>query len=277
MAQTVPLLQGHPQRPTRQIHLLLYKGSGCYDSELVQSGFPMWFVRVLLGRFKLHPGGSRSPAINTKLDTGFMRGIEQRCRRVSMLRLLRLQGQQTSILDTLQIFRLTECQHPRDKVYAPLGLAPVPAKRSIMVDYKQSVADVCLNVVKYLIIDPGHELDFLAYAVKPREPTAHTSSKRPLENLASWISNWGIAMDVCPLPKSFLGVRDDDARVIRPIERRNNPFRNEGLRVSCCHACDDARPTAVIVDTAPQYRRSLLRHYRREIMPLRVQDVAKCP
>jgi len=129
-----------------------------------------------------------------------------------MLRLLRLQGQQTSILDTLQIFRLTECQHPRDKVYAPLGLAPVPAKRSIMVDYKQSVADVYLNVVKYLIIDPGHELDFLAYAVKPREPTAHTSSKRPLENLASWISNWGIAMDVYPLPKSLLGVRYDDAK-----------------------------------------------------------------
>lgn len=92
-------------------------------------------LRVLLGRFGLHPGGrtSRSPAINTKARYRLMRGIEQRCRRISMLRLLRLQGQQTSILDTLQIFRLTECQHPRDKVYAPLGLAPVPAKRSIMV------------------------------------------------------------------------------------------------------------------------------------------------
>ncbi len=68
-----------------------------------------------------------------------------------MLRLLRFQGQQMSFLDTLPIFRLTECQDPHDKVYAPLGLAPFPAKQSIMVVYKQSVADVYLNVVKYLI------------------------------------------------------------------------------------------------------------------------------
>lgn len=207
------------------------------------------------------------------LNAGFIRVSQPNCREVSKFQFLRLQGQQTSFLDMLQTFRLTECQNPRDKVFAPLGLASASAMHRISVDYEQSISDVYLNVVKYLMSEPGHELDFLAYTVKPTEPVATSPPNRDSGNLPSWVPNWDIAVDVQPLAKSLMGAREDNARAMRPFDRRNIPLRNEGPRVNCYHGCGSARLGAVIIDTALSLE-GVYCDTIAEIMPL--GDVAKC-
>ncbi|KAK3166970.1 hypothetical protein OEA41_010095 [Lepraria neglecta] len=172
------------------------------------------------------------------LDTGFMRNSVQRCRLLARLRLQRLQGQETSFLDLLQTFRVTECQDTRDKVYAPLGLAPADVIQNITVDYERPVSEVYLNVIQFLIGKPGQELYFLGYTVKSQEQSL---------SLPSWVPNWNDGVVISPLPKLLFITNEAHGKAIRPYDRRNTLSQDlKAMKRNVYNASGGARLKAFI-------------------------------
>lgn len=146
------------------------------------------------------------------LETGFMGNADQGCRQIARLRLQRFQGQEISFLDFLQTFRATECQDPRDKVYAPLGLCTPEVVQNVTVDYERPISEVYLNVIQFLISQPGQELNFLGYTIYSREQSL---------SLPSWIPNWHNGAVISPLPKVLYIAHEAHGIAIRPFDRRN--------------------------------------------------------
>ena len=204
-------------------------------------------------------------------NISFIREAQQDWTRVQKLSVLRRQGQQPTFLEALQIFRLTECQDPRDKVYAPLGLFSDAMMQIMSIDYEQSVHEVYLNAMKCLMSQAGHELDFLSYAVRLNEPVQESST--PIAGaLPTWIPDWRLKIDLMPLPKILHGL-EAGIRAIRPYDRRGVDFRHDQSGMRAYNACGGARASAVIVDTALSVEGVFCDDIA-EIMPL--SDVVAC-
>lgn len=96
----------------------------------------------------------------------FLRDARTSYQRLKKFHDRRVQNDLRSFLDILQMFRLTECLDPRDKVYAPLCLADSDVANYIQPDYaNKNVLDVYMDVVRYSLTRVGHELDFLGHAL----------------------------------------------------------------------------------------------------------------
>jgi hypothetical protein len=100
------------------------------------------------------------------IDSRFLVGARESAEKLGIFRGRRVQHTYRSFLDSLLMFRHTSCSDPRDKVYAPLFLAPDDVRRFIQPDYdSKTILDVYMDVVQYYLAQPGHELDFLDYAL----------------------------------------------------------------------------------------------------------------
>ena len=111
----------------------------------------------------------------------------QRCRR---------RNSTPTLLEVLQIIRRCKCTDPRDRVYAALGILSDSAKANIIPDYSQTLENVYLGVVKYVLehYPEGHRLDFLGYVLSPAAPKdSEDDSEGTQQSIAaipSWVPDW---------------------------------------------------------------------------------------
>ena len=131
------------------------------------------------------------------------------------LRLNRGQNHSLTFLELLQVFRRTECKDPRDKLYAPLGLALESATNSIKPDYKKHIQEVYSDVVQYQLTQKGKEFDFLAYVTTLGQTITVPPINSEFSDWPSWIPNWSEAITIAPLPKVLYTYKNLDGRAIR--------------------------------------------------------------
>jgi hypothetical protein len=142
------------------------------------------------------------------IDSSFLIGARESAEKLAIFRGRRVQHVYRSFLDSLQMFRHTSCSDPRDKVYAPLCLAPDDIRRFIQPKYEsKTVLDVYMDVVQYYLAQPGHELDFLGYALyqdgaQVVETPPKVKGAEPVKSvLPSWVPNFSANINLDPIPK----------------------------------------------------------------------------
>lgn len=157
-----------------------------------------------------------TPGINSQ----FLVDTQRSFSRLSLFRSLRVMHALPSFLDILQMFRHTECLDPRDKVYAPLCLAPDDVCRYIRPDYaRKTVLDVYTDVVRYYLAQPGHDLDFLGHALYQEEAQAVETPQGIKSALPSWVPNFSASLHIHPIPKIL--------HVPRNLDMKGLPFHDE--------------------------------------------------
>ena len=134
-----------------------------------------------------------------------LQAINKSFPRIDALRDIRTRKQSVDFLELLRIFRPTQCSDPRDKVYAAIGLAAAEARQQIVPTYDISPVEVYLQIVHFILKQPGHELDFLGYAMNvpsSRSDQQHVNNR--LNALPSWVPNWSDEIVMHPFPKTLL-------------------------------------------------------------------------
>nr|POF04187.1 heterokaryon incompatibility protein 6, or allele [Quercus suber] len=171
-----------------------------------------------------------SLASNPSIDAAFLANAYKSFFQIWDLRRQRAHRLQISFLDLVQTFRHTGCADPRDKVYAPLCLAADDVRHNIIPDYlNKSVLDVYLDVVRYYLQKPGHELDFLGYAhFNPDERTVETPQGRK-SILPSWVPNFAANADMVPIPKALHIAEDANRKNMLFIDTRGIPDGRDKL------------------------------------------------
>ena len=181
------------------------------------------------------------------LDTTFMDGASEPCLKLSRLLNARQAGPQHP-LDLLQTFRLTDCKDPRDKAFAPLGLAQIPAG-GIPIDYRLPLKDVYMSVVLFMRHMPGHGLEFLGYAAAL--PDGEASQER---TVPSWVPDWSMKLDIHPLPKRLCGPEERAVREVVPYDRRGLAYPAPRWRTNCYNASGGAALQAIFGDSELRLR-----------------------
>jgi hypothetical protein len=136
-----------------------------------------------------------APNIDSRLLVGVLTSAE----RLNTFRSSRLLDQ-SSFLELLQMFRHTECTDPRDKVYAPLGLASADVCQYIRPDYTKIVSEVYIDVVRYYLAQSRQKLDFLGYIVYDKDSQIVESPNLKFL-LPSWVPNFSASLDIYSIPK----------------------------------------------------------------------------
>ena len=173
------------------------------------------------------------------IDSHFLLGVQKAFARLSTFRSQRIQQVRWSFLDILQMFRCTECFDPRDKVYAPLCLAPDDVHCYIKPNYaKKTLLDVYTDVVRYYLAKPGHELDFLGYAQFQEEGQVLETPQSIKSALPSWVPDFSARLDMVPIPKT-LHVPENLKRFHFTLyDRRGIPSNKQALTVAYHHLGD---------------------------------------
>ncbi|KAL9119653.1 MAG: hypothetical protein Q9187_003794 [Circinaria calcarea] len=96
----------------------------------------------------------------------------------------------SSLLSLLESTRSTESTDPRDKVYAPLGLATDLSPASISPDYAKSLEAVYGDVVRFSLSQPDHGLQVLGHVIRPAANSKHIKSAHNGPELPSWIPDF---------------------------------------------------------------------------------------
>jgi hypothetical protein len=151
--------------------------------------------------------GDGTPELSRVKET--LRIIED----LSNLKNLRAQGDSPELLHALQIFRPTQCQDPRDKLYAPLGLTHVTIIAQISPNYSPNNTHLktYLQVIQYQISRKGHEFDSLGYVREASDP-----------HWPSWIPNWSDGVAVRPLEKNLHLQKNPYGRSVQLYDKRNH-------------------------------------------------------
>ena len=164
------------------------------------------------------------------IDSKFLIGAQISVDKLVEFRSHRVQHLLTSFLDILQMFRDTQCFDPRDKVYAPLCLAPDDVRRCITPDYaSKTVLEVYTDVVQYYLAQPGHHLDFLGYALYQEDTRAVETPQGVKSILPSWVPNFSASLDIVPIPKILYAPESRDRRAVVPYDMRGVPSNKEAL------------------------------------------------
>ncbi len=164
------------------------------------------------------------------IDSSFLVSTQKAMDRLIKFRSQRVQHVLRSFLDILQMFRCTECFDPRDKVYAPLCLAPDDVRRYIRPDYaKKTVLGVYTDVVRYYLEQPGHELDFLGYALYQEEAETLETPQGVKSVLPSWVPNFSARLDMVPIPKILHVPENLDRKRFTIYDKRGIPSNKEVL------------------------------------------------
>lgn len=158
------------------------------------------------------------------IDSKFFMGAQKAVDKLVNFRSQRIQHLLVSFLATLQMFRDTECFDPRDKVYAPLCLAPDDVRHYIRPDYSsKTVLDVYRDVVRYYLAQPGHNLDFLGYALYQGEAPVVETPQGVKSILPSWVPNFSVSLDIFPVPKTLHVPENMDRKAVVFYDRRGVP------------------------------------------------------
>ena len=138
-----------------------------------------------------------------------------------------------SRLDVLARFRASQCQDPRDRVYAFLSLWPAISKadhspKRLLVDYSRTVAQVYTDAA-WAILESCQDLGILSHVTKSDDKGPRTPY------LPSWVPDWSCGTSFYSFEHLLrLGTRTDDSdfgcpyhtsenRVWRMSSSRNNP------------------------------------------------------
>ena len=141
-----------------------------------------------------------TPGIDAQFLVGALKSVDK----LRGFRGQRLQHVHWSFLDILQMFRHTECLDPRDKVYAPLCLAPDDVLHYIRPNYaSKTIFDVYADVVGYCLTQPGHELDFLGHTIYQEGAQAVVTPQGVKSVLPSWVPNFSASLNIFAIPKNL--------------------------------------------------------------------------
>ena len=185
-----------------------------------------------------------TPGINSHFLVGAQKPVDK----LIKFRSQRIQHLLVSFLDILQMFRYTECFDPRDKVNAPLCLAPDDVRRYIRPDYASTtVLDVYTDVVRYYLAQPGHDLDFLGYALYQEEAQAVETPQGVKSILPSWIPNFSASLDIDPVPKILHVPENLDRKGLVFYDKRGIPSNKEA-RIAAFRPLGDAPSRSFIED-----------------------------
>ena len=182
------------------------------------------------------------------IDSQFLMGAQKSVDKLVKFRSQRIQHLLASFLDILQMFRDTQCFDPRDKVYAPLCLAPDDVRRCITPDYaSKTVLDVYTEVVQYYLAQPGHDLDFLGYALYQEETQAVETPQGVKSILPSWVPNFSASLDIVPIPKILHVPENLDRKAVVFYDKRGVPSNKEAL-IAAYRPLGDAPSRSFIED-----------------------------
>ena len=104
----------------------------------------------------------------------------------------------TSLLSLLESTRNTESTDPRDKVYAPRGLATDLLPTSILPDYRKSVEEVYGDVVRFSLSQPDHGLQVLGHVIRPAADSKYLKSVHNGPLIPSWIPDLHDHLGISP-------------------------------------------------------------------------------
>ena len=111
------------------------------------------------------------------------------------------------LFEVLNFFRFHSATDPRDMVYAIVGLTKARDDSRMPIDYSQSVREVYINAVDY-VLSRDRKLDVICAGV-PKENKYHLPSWTP-----SWSQSWRFTSMMRPTGKpAFL------ASMARPAEK----------------------------------------------------------
>ena len=152
-----------------------------------------------------------------------------------------------SLLELLHLFRHTQCQDPRDKVYAPLCLAPKETMDTIAPNYgEKTTLDVYLQVAEFGLRQIGNELDFLGYTMYTNSSHQPFPSQYGDGLFPSWLPNWSQQTKIVPIPK-VLSILEPRRSVILPSRIETKRIKNTGRRVRSFDASTQAPCSARII------------------------------
>ena len=165
------------------------------------------------------------------IESDFLVGAQKPVSKLINFRSRRVQHILSSFLDILQSMRHTECFDPRDKVYAPLCLAPDDVRSCIRPDYtsNMTVLNVYKNVVQYYLTLPGHYLDFLGHTMYMERAQTVETPQGVKFIVPSWVPNWSASLEIYPIPKVLHVPENLEQTVFTFYDKRGIPSNKEAL------------------------------------------------
>ncbi|KPI44852.1 uncharacterized protein AB675_2385 [Cyphellophora attinorum] len=140
------------------------------------------------------------------MEAGFLTGAAEEALKLMIFRELRIQEATGSFLEVLDMLRHSDCADARDKVYAPMYLAPDDVRGYIRPDYEgQTVLDVYLSVVRYC---GGSDCE-------------NASGVESI--LPSWVPNFSSSTKQNPIPKYLWAPENVPERAVAFLDRRGLP------------------------------------------------------
>ncbi|MCJ1434679.1 hypothetical protein MMC27_004048 [Xylographa pallens] len=185
-----------------------------------------------------------TPGIDAQFLVGALKSVDK----LRGFRRQRIQHVHWSFLDILQMVRHTECLDPRDKVYAPLCLAPDDVLHYIKPNYaSKTVLDVYADVVGYCLTQPGHELDFLGHALYQEGAQAVVTPQGVQSVLPSWVPNSSASLNIFPVPKNLYFPENVGRKGLTFYDKRGIPSNKEAL-VAAYNPLGNAPSRSFIMD-----------------------------
>ena len=117
-------------------------------------------------------------------------------------------GVNLPLLRLLRVMRSYNCEDPRDKLYAALGMAMDVHENDIVPDYTKTVVQVYTDIVRYCVSNTRRlPLEFLSLVVRSAPDTVFEHDHVPL--LPSWVPDWTIKAPTgtSSVSKAFLASR----------------------------------------------------------------------
>ncbi len=108
----------------------------------------------------------------------------------------------SSLLSLLEFTRNTESTDPRDKVYAPRGLATDLPLTSVLPDYSKSVEAVYSDVVRFSLSQPDQGLQVLGHVIRPIADSKRMKSTYDGPGLPTWMPNFRDRLGLSPFCSS---------------------------------------------------------------------------
>lgn len=131
----------------------------------------------------------------------FIQGME--AIRLDQFRHDRERGAYVRLFTVLELIRPFECQDPRDKLYASLGLAADVSEMDIAPDYTKSIEGVYADIARFTLSQSEcYCLDFLGLVVQFREELGGT-----LSDLPTWVPDLRIRISMYAFER-YLNVND---------------------------------------------------------------------
>ena len=149
--------------------------------------------------------------------------------RLDAFRGTRESGAYMRLLSILECIRNFKCEDPRDKVYAGLGMAADVLGSEIVPDYRKSLEEVFIDVVKFVLTHPSlHSLDFLGAVIRPYNAPLPWDTDLP-----SWVPDWSVQVHSYALKKYLNAEEFGSERVYSASAHVQKPIWIDGRRLHC--------------------------------------------